>query len=669
MRLPSAIHQVATRPCFAVVLVLLAFAALRPTRLEAQTDVVLVDLAREMFEFGEYEDARALFQQAIAENPNNAEAHLMVGRCFLRTTSGKKESVGYLKKALKLDPTVSPHINYLLAEGYRFSYDFENATAQYKEYLSKLKSGPKSFPGEDIAALVRRTEKRIQETQTAKNLVANPVPVKITNLGTSINSENEDYAPVIARDGSVLFFTSRRPGSTGEMKDHDNLPFEDIYMSKRSGGKWASAENVGDKINSETHESNIALSPDGRALYVYKTENAGDIYVATYKKEKWGKLEEVGLGINTKSKETSIFFSPEGDQIFFSSDRPGGKGGLDIYVIGQDRKGGWMEPTLLPGRINTEYDEEGPVFDPKTKTMYFSSKGHNSMGGYDLFKSVWNEVKQEWSEPENLGFPINSPDDDVYFSLSEDGFGYYSSSKEDSYGGTDIYLIEFLPKEKVQPKEPQVNITKQPVRLEVSVIDAQSSEPVSASVSLVEKESGKVIESQEVGPEGFVFLVPLDMTGAYQVEIKSIGYDGRRISITIPEATAEQQILRKRVVMNTGAERSVFILHNIYFDFDQTTLKPESFKELETLHDLMTRNPAMTIELAGHTDFIGSDGYNKGLSERRAKAVAQYLLGKGISAERIKWVGYGETKPMASNDDEEEGRELNRRTEFVILSR
>ncbi len=269
----------------------------------------------------------------------------------------------------------------------------------------------------------------------------------IKNMGDAINSPYADYVPLISIDKSVLYFTSRREGSSNNVKDAYGNYHEDVYISRFVNGVWTAAENVGYPINTETHDACVALNPDGQHMIVYRTAAdlvTGDLYVTQLSHEgKWGPLQKYGKEINSQYIETSACFSVNTSEIYFSSNRPGGYGGKDIYRIKKLPNGKWSMPYNLGSAINTSNNEDDPFLHPDGVTFYFSSDGHNTIGEYDVFRAVLNSETNEFSVPENLGYPINSVGNDRFFVLSGDGKnGYYSSVKEDTKGLSDIYEID-----------------------------------------------------------------------------------------------------------------------------------------------------------------------------------------------------------------------------------
>jgi outer membrane protein OmpA-like peptidoglycan-associated protein len=319
-------------------------------------------------------------------------------------------------------------------------------------------------------------------------------------------------------------------------------------------------------------------------------------------------------------------------------------------------------------------------------TLYFSSRAHKGMGGYDIFKTYYDSTKAQWVEPINMGYPINTANDDIYFVLSGDGsHGYYASAKEDGVGEKDIYMISMPPREdiiallekmkamnlEVQAVVPEIKATVTEVLLPITikgvVKDADSGSPISTSVQLTDA-NGELVSIIMADQNGmFSFVVHNKDASQYTLSTEKEGYGFVNKTFSVPGKTAISQEITQNLALKKLAVGNIFVLRNIYFDFDKAILKPASNKELNNLLQLLEKNPAMNIEISGHTDSKGSDEYNKILSKKRAQAVVNWLVSKGISKDRLTYEGYGESRPLASNDDEPEGRELNRRTEFKIL--
>lgn len=311
------------------------------------------------------------------------------------------------------------------------------------DYLNKYKMLPQDKRKVDDAEVNHMTE----VCNNAKKEMQNPHKAIIKNMGDEINSVYADFVPVITPDESLMYFTSRREGSSGGAKDIYGNYEEDIYVSYHRDGKWTKAENAGAPFNTVTNDGCVALSPDGQRMIVYRTEPdgaTGHLYVTRKGvDDKWGPLQKYGNEINSQFVETSACFSSDTSEIYFSSNRPGGYGGKDIFRIKKLPNGKWGQAFNLGPNINTTYDEDAPFLHPDGVTLFFSSKGHSTMGDYDVFKSTLNTETNVFSAPENMGSPLNTVNNDIFFVLNGDGKrGYYSSVKDDSKGSTDIYMVD-----------------------------------------------------------------------------------------------------------------------------------------------------------------------------------------------------------------------------------
>ncbi|MBL0328641.1 MAG: OmpA family protein [Bacteroidetes bacterium] len=615
-------------------------------------------------------------------NPNNALLNYKIGKCYLYSNY-KLKSIPYLEKALQLNPEVDPQIHYLLGKAYHLNMDWDKAIKAFQTFQKTLK-------GEELALVMGDVNVHISQCLTGKEMVKNPIRVFIDNVGPDVNSQFPDYGPVISADESVMIFTSRRTGSTGEKIDPEiNEYYEDIYMSTRVNGKWTKAINMGSPINTDNHDANSGLSADGQKFLIYIGNNNGDLYESELKGDKWSKPDHMNKNINTSYHESSACYTPDGKSVYFVTDKPeGGLGDRDIYVSTKDEKGKWGKPVNLGPTINTQYGEEGVFLHPDGKTLYFSSQGHKSMGGYDIFKSVYNTETKTWSEPENIGYPVNTPDDDVFFVTSASGkHGYYASFNANGYGEKDIYMITFLGAEKPMIMNNEDNLLASqaaPVKetviapvlaikeaqltiLKGVITDDLTKQPLEATIEIVDNLKNQVIASFTSNSSTGKYLVSLPAGRNYGIAVKKENYLFHSENFDIPNTAAYQEVV-KDVALKNIAVGSKIILKNIFFDFDKATLRPESTNELERLTKLLNDVPTLKIEISGHTDSKGADEYNKTLSNNRAKAVLDYLVKAGIAANRLTSVGYGEEQPISTNDTDE-GRQLNRRTEFKILSK
>jgi len=646
-------------------------------------------IGNELYALGvvHYKEALPYYEKANKFNPNNADLNMKLGQCYLASVE-KSKALPHLEKALQLNPTIDSYIFYDLGRAYHLGLEFDKAITAFSKFQ-------KTAVATQEPAVMNDVQMRIKQCYNGKELVKKPIRVFIDNLGPNINTPYNEYGAVISADESVLLFTSRRPGSTGDKIDENiNEQFEDIYISeKQPDGTWSPAKNLPKPINSDNHDANSGVSADGQKFVIYLGKfNGGDLFESTLEGTEWSKPEAFGKNINTDYHEPTACYSPDGNALYFVSDKPGGLGDHDIYVTYKDEKGRWGEAKNLGSVINTNYSEEGVYLHPDGKTLYFSSQGHNSMGGFDIFKSIYDAATKTWSKPENIGYPVNTTDDDVFFVINANGKrGYYTSMDASSYGLRDLYVITFLGPEKpmilnnednliasaAKPvKEtvvaPTVEVKEAQLTLLKGVIsDYVTKEKLGAEIEIVDNKANKVIATFKSNTSTGKYLVSLPAGKNYGIAVKKDGYLFHSENFDIP-ATAAFQEVEKNIELKKLAVGGTIVLRNIFFDLDKATLRPESTAELERLTKLMNDVPTLKIELGGHTDSRGSDTYNQQLSEKRAKAVVDYLATKGISADRLKWAGYGETKLVngCSNgvNCSDEQHQENRRTEFKVLS-
>lgn len=419
--------------------------------------------AEQYFVDENYSAALPLYLKLDSIQKGNADINFKIGFCYLNSATYKTKAIPYLEEAIKnisdkyvggsLKETVAPISSYYyLAKAYHLNYEWDKAIATYEKYISVLGTDAKN------AKDVEDTRHDIETCKFGKELVKNPIKVIITNLGPNVNSEYPDFSPVVSLDEQTLIFTSRRKGGASSEKLPNGQYLEDIYVSKYVDGQWEKAVPIGPNINTPKHEATINLSADGQKLLIYRDQDGGNIYVSELSGTEWSVPKLLEAPVNTASWEPHACLTSDNRALYFVSDRPGGYGGRDIYKCLRLPNGKWGAAQNLGDRINTKYDEDGIFIHPDGKQIYFSSKGHQSMGGFDIFTSKINDENGNWSEPVNYGYPVNTPDDDVFFITSVDGKrGYFSSDKEGGFGEKDIYLLEFP---EFQPRDITVLIGK-----------------------------------------------------------------------------------------------------------------------------------------------------------------------------------------------------------------
>lgn len=632
-----------------------------------------------------------LFRNAISPlndaqrfNPNNFDLNYMLGFIWFNTDPASKETLKFFEKAYSLIGDKESDLPFWLAWTYQLNSRWDDALKHYNAFLTTLLPRAKSNAGniEDI-------KKKIGECETGKKLSATPERVFVDNLGTNINTPFPEYGPSISTDETTIFFTGRKPNSVGGKRDaNDNGFYEDVYSSEKKDGKWLPAKQLSKNVNTETHDATAGLSPDGSKLYVYRNigSDGGDLYESVLFGLDWEEPVRMNKNINSKYHESTVSLSFDGKRLFFVSNKQSGIGAEDIYYSDMDVNGEWGPAKNIGPEINTKYREEGVFMHPDGVTLYFSSQGHGTMGGFDIFKSTFENGK--WSEPVNLGYPINGPDDDVFFVISGSGNrAYFASAKQGGYGDQDIYKITFLGPEKQPLLNGQdqllaavgspVSSFKTEAAIEVKsakltilkgvVTDEKSLKPIESIIELTDNEKGVLLASFKSNSSSGKYLVTLPSGKNYGLAVKSQGYLFHSENFNLPETTEYQEFtldiaLKKMEVGNT------IVLKNIFFDFDKSTVRPESQSELNRLIKLLKDNQGVKIELSSHTDDVGADEYNTRLSFARSNSVVDFLISKGISPSRLIPKGYGESVPIDKNDTEE-GRQNNRRTEFKILSK
>lgn len=654
----------------------------------------MYNMGMELYNFETRKQATEIFVQATEYDPSFAEAQLMAGRATLQTVH-KEEALPFLLNAYDLDHQIDEEILLLIGEAYQYSEEFDTAIEYFvahRRQLAKSLSFEKSRKVFDL-------DWKIYECRNAKIYLANPVVVEITNLSDRINSEYADYAPLISADEKKLIFTSRRPHeqTNGGVAD-DFEYYEDIYYSDFVDGQWIEAVPFGSPINGDFHNSNIGLSPDGKVLYIYTDENGGDILESDFIDGKWTKPQPIRGLINTAYHENSATITNDKNTLYFTSDKPGGYGGTDIYVSHLDKNGRWGRPENLGPEVNTDRDEEAPFISKSGQHLYFSSNGHAGMGDLDLYRADFNAETKKFNSPVNLGYPINSVENDIFFVLNgAETHAYYSSVKSTSKGEQDIYRVDMMNWEPInldsllqverveierkvpektesvviappaptptpiptsEPEEPLVS----DISLELTLLDARTLDTLAAQVVFVNLANQKVVAAESMGKKyGIKFTN--DDRAQYRIKVSRDGYLPYESMIHVLGVEKRNHALHETIALNP-VENTYTGIMNVFFGHDSAS--PNSYEDLQYLEFLMKDNPGIKVEISGYTDNTGDADYNKTLSQRRADAVKDYLVEHGIDGFRVKAMGYGVDNPIGDNTTRI-GRRLNRRTEFKII--
>lgn len=655
---PSFNPRIVMNRFISIILVILlsaatAYAQPRQTRESREA----LKAAKEHLQYEEFHDAIPYIQELLEEDPSSAFYNFWMGKC-LYITYQRNKALPYFEQVEKVNPEVDDEFYYYFGLTLHYNLLFEKAIQAYRKDLERY---------EPASAEYAFVNNRVSQCLQAKEIVKRKEgdQVKISNMGSQINSPYSEHSPVISANDSLLVYTARRPECLGAKPD-EHFYDEDLYVAYRKGDTWTKGENIGHPVNSKGHDATISLTADAKTLYIYRHKKAGGLYRTDFdeKVKKWNEPRAVEKPLNSKYYEASICESADGNLQFFTSDRPGGFGGRDIYFVKKNDKGEWSEPINLGAPINSKFDEDAPYFHPDGKTLYYSSNGPQSMGGFDIF--VTELVEGTWLEPLNMGYPVNTSDDDIYFVISSTGkSGYYSSGKEGGFGEKDIYHIEFP----YFPYPRRYNI----IELAGVVQDVNSLDTIPAMVFLVDNETNKVLDSVLTGPETGQFYFVLEPERSYSLQVKSSGYPSASEEVNTPILKSEDILMERTLLLSKPIAKTepkeelpgLPEIQHIYFDFDKYDLRQESKNELDMVIDILNQNPKMDLTIKGHTDWFGTYDYNVALSENRSNAAYTYLLRNGIPVDRIHLTSFSENKPLETNTNDD-GRQYNRRCEFLF---
>ncbi|MDR0763571.1 MAG: OmpA family protein [Bacteroidales bacterium] len=607
------------------------------------------DNAYNAYRNGDSETSLKYIQKALELYPEYAEAWLQ--KAIIYEDYKKYDSaIKFYDYALSINPDVFPNAYYTLAK-------LQNAMGMYQEAesnLAKFLSHPKA-----TSKNVREKAEHLRlKNVEAMRIADEEVPFEPFNLGDSINTEYDEYFPVITLDGNSIIITRRHLRS--EPSPHLE---EDFFISTRdSNGVFRKALRVPEPINSNRNEGAQSLSSDGRYMFFSLCEEhrdigygSCDIWCSRFTNGKWGKPFNLGYPVNTEYWESQPSFSSDGRTLYFCSNRPDGYGAGDIWKTTLTNNGTWSEPENLGSTINTSSMENSPFIHPDQKTLYFSSNGHAGLGGMDIFVARMNE-DGKFEKPINLGFPINTYADEKTLSVNRTGdTAYFASDKLNGLGGDDIYGFALY--EKARPQTVSY--------MKGRVLHSETFEPLEAHFELINIETGvqKVESYSDSKSGGFIVALPINEQFALNVSKEGYLFYSEHIALTEQNSS---EPLKKDVLLSPIKSGEKIVLNNVFFAIDKADLRTESFVELDRLATLLIKNPALCIEVSGHTDNTGSVAHNQTLSEQRAASVVAYLIGRGVEAKRMTSIGYGSSKPVVSNDTEE-NRAQNRRTEVKIL--
>jgi outer membrane protein OmpA-like peptidoglycan-associated protein len=597
-----------------------------------------------------YDMALVALGKALEADPLFMEGYILKGD-ILAEKNLATEAAGVYEEAIRINPDYSPRLYSILGNLQLITGRYDEAKQNYIRYLTYPNQPEKSKD---------QVERSLRSAEFGIWYIKHPVPFNPVNLGDSINTQYSEYANTITADDSRLYFTRNIPCTVPTQIPGQEFQEEFFYSDRINDSLWRKALNLGPPINTSGNEGGLFISPDGRFLFFAACERddgvgSCDIYWSKRLGKSWSVPENLGPSVNSTSWDSQPSFSSDGKTLYFASKRPGGKGSSDIWkaVLRDDMT--WSRPVNLGDSINTPREEMAPFIHPDDQTLYFSSKGHTGMGGFDLYYSK-RDVTGNWKSPKNMGYPINTFADEITLVVNASGdVAYISSGKSGGKGKQDIYAFKLY-------KEAQA---ERVTYFKGIVFNKDTKAKLLAAFELISLDSGKVIARSTSDPITGEFLLILPPNRDYALNVSKEGYlfYSDNFSLTSPGSGLEPFV--KSIPLQPLKVGETVVLKNIFFDTDKFDLKPESRVELEKLVELLKKNPKIRIEISGHTDIMGTPQHNLELSDNRAKAVYDYLVAHGISKDRMTYAGYGITKPIDSNDTEQ-GRANNRRTEFRV---
>ncbi len=496
---------------------------------QGQTRRNFLKTADQFFQLENYRAAIPYYEQILNEDNENALVLYRAGVSYL--AYDKDRASDYLYKAQRLKPNVAPDIEYWLGRVDHVNYRFDDAVDHYQLYANTL---PKNAPArQEINVL-------IEQSRNAQKMVQHPKDLFVRNLGPTINSPYSDHSPVISRDNKVLLYTTRSRTATPNKVNPDGEYFEEIVETVRlDADNWSEPRSLSLHLNSKGHDASIQLFANDTQLLLYRQTQNGDFFVAGKTNTGWSLPAKITGPINTKDYESDAFITPDGNTLYFATTHLSAKGDKDLYVSFKTPQGNWSKPQNLGKTLNTSFDEDSPFLAPDGNTLYFTSRGHNTMGGYDVFASHVDPVTRTWAAPENLGYPVNSPDDDTYFRLSADGTtAYLSSYRMGGYGEKDIWSIDLSKEVIIKGKVTYLEDKTSPVGLEVNF----SSQP----------QNNKALQYWATATTAGYFEVQVQSGRRYQLTFSRNGKVIGTQEYEVPATVADKVILTPEFPVTPG---------------------------------------------------------------------------------------------------------------------
>ncbi|MDD2277672.1 MAG: OmpA family protein [Bacteroidales bacterium] len=606
------------------------------------------------FLFNDFQEALPLYLKALDKMPSNANLYYRIGRCYLNIPGLKHKSISFLEMASKhINPLYQEgsykeagapqNVLFYLAEANRIQGNLDEAIAIYTKFKEGI--SPKEYFDIDYVT------QQIEACKRAKIIMKEKLRVNEEKI-TLFDSESYLLTPAISANGEKMVFTQQEKF------------YDAIYISEKDkAGKWGDPINITLDLAIEGSVYSTSINFDGTKIFLFKNDGGtGNIYTSEKKNGKWEKAVKMGKPINSRSWETFASISPDGKTLFFSTNRKGGKGGLDIYYSNLKTDGNWGNAINIGESINTPFNEESPYLTSDGKTLFFISQGHNSIGGYDIFYSE-KVGEDQWSAPTNMGYPINTPDDEMTF---------FPLSKTDA-------LVSQVTKNNPNVRQiKKLSISTEPEIVDVLLagkVTLDDNSEISTDyigIEITNSKTNKSIAQLKAEEQTGNFSIKLP-TGTYILTATAKDYTAKQLSVVIPETFSQPEYpISINLIPNEVTSGEYHSISSILFDFNKYELKREALFELEKLYAILLEHPSVKIEVCGHTDSKGAAAYNFDLSLKRANAVINYIVAKGINSSRFVARGAGAFENVAANyksdgSDNPEGRCLNRRASVMVI--
>jgi hypothetical protein len=605
------------------------------------------DKALEAFRIGDLDLTEDYISKALKEDSMYTDPWILLGDLNYERGRLNESAVAY-RKALQFKPRTPEIVRQLLAQTLFKAENYREAVREYDTILEVDNIRPD---------LKTRLEASRQIAAFRQHLMDNPVEYHPQNLGSGINSPNDEYINVLVTEADRIVFTRKVPVSENHLKKRFE---EDFFQAFLKDTGWSIAERFSFTPSAVGDAGGLCISADGRTIFYtacFRADSKGscDIYYSEKLGDNWTEPKNLGEVINSNNWDAQPSLSPDGNTLYFASNREGGLGSSDIWKTSRLADGKWSKPVNLGASVNTAKAEMAPFIHFDNRSLYFSSDGHPGMGRHDLFLSKRDE--SGWRNPVNIGYPINTIEDELVMVISPDAAKAFISAKlEDGYGGYDIYSFP-LPKE----------ISPGPVTyMKGRVFDVETNEPLKAYFELIDLAYDSLIMSSTSSKTDGSFLVCLPMGIDYALNVSCPGYLFYSDRFQLLEIHKQADPFILSIPLQPISIGKSIVLKNIFYDTDKYQLRNESITELKKLVEFLNLNPGVSVEISGHTDSVGTAGYNLELSDKRAHSVYVYLSGEGISKKRLTYRGYGFSNPVDTNETEE-GRAANRRTELRII--